>query len=122
MENANVLLLEDAKNHVEAITRALEREGHVVVGTPDNKPDLVMWLLEHGSGDHPDPDVIMVDGTLYMCEGEDLIPNLRESFPEVPILGIAGVRDVDGVDENIQKGLMPNVESLQHIVDFVNAA
>ena len=80
---ASVLIIDDEREVLRALRRALEREGHTVREAADGKT-----ALRHFAGDPAD----LVISDIYMPEmdGIEFLIRVREAFPEAKIIAMSG--------------------------------
>ncbi len=80
---ASVLIIDDEREVLRALRRALEREGHKVREAADGKT-----ALRHFAGDPA--DVVISDIYMPEMDGIEFLIRVREAFPEAKIVAMSG--------------------------------
>ncbi|MBF0170074.1 MAG: sigma-54-dependent Fis family transcriptional regulator [Nitrospinae bacterium] len=92
-----VLAVDDEPDLLESIVRILEGERLRVVTTSD--PEEVLELVERES-----PAVVLTDFRMPRKNGMDLLKEMVERFPGMPVVMISAYATGDGVVESVKQG------------------
>jgi DNA-binding NtrC family response regulator len=85
----SVLLVDDEETVLASMTRTLKAAGIAgLLGCPD--PRRVMGLLESAP-----VDVVLLDLAMPHLRGEELLPRIRERFPQVAVIVVTASDDID---------------------------
>ena len=95
----SVLIVEDFEEHVRFLTELLASK-------PETFTILVAATLEEARGHlfADDVDVVLLDLTLPDSEGLDTFSRMTKDFPNVPVVVLSGIQDVDLALETVQRG------------------
>ena len=86
--SAQVLVVNDDRNGVEYVRRLLDELGHTVVAAHSAAQGLATLNASA-------PDVVLLSLSLRGISGLDPLPVLRHHHPEIPIIAVTDVLDLD---------------------------
>jgi len=97
LERSAVLVVDDDDGVRKAITRFLEHEGHAVLGAAT-----LAEARQHLAT--RDVHVVLCDVTLVGESGLDLLPEIRQTHPDLDVLIMTGNADVQSAVEALKRG------------------
>ncbi|HEV2326822.1 MAG TPA: response regulator, partial [Terracidiphilus sp.] len=95
--NANILVIDDEAGIRESLEVLLSLEGYTPKMAADGEEGLRML-------DHDTFDLVLLDLALPGRSGLELLPDIRERHPELPVIMITAYGSVDNVVEAIRAG------------------
>ena len=121
MTEATILVADDDRAIRTVVSQALVRAGYEV-RTTSNAATLWMWVLE-GDGDLVITDVVMPDG-----DGLELLPRIRKTRPELPIIVMSARNTLATAVRATQRGAYEyvpkpfDINELKAVVDMALSA
>jgi len=116
--NKKILIAEDERAMLRALTDTFENEGFNVFGAEDGEEGLKIAFKEH-------PDVILIDLLMPKMDGMSMLKKIREDEwgKDVPVIILTNFSDVDKIAETVENGishyLVKTEWSLEEIVKKV---
>jgi len=116
--NKKILIAEDERAMLRALTDTFENEGFNVFGAEDGEKGLKIAFKEH-------PDVILIDLLMPKMDGISMLKKIREDEwgKDVPVIILTNLSDVDKIAETVENGishyLVKTEWSLEEIVKKV---
>jgi len=116
--NKKILIAEDERAMLRALTDTFENEGFNVFGAEDGEEGLKIAFKEH-------PDVILIDLLMPKMDGISMLKKIREDEwgKDVPVIILTNLSDVDKIAETVENGishyLVKTEWSLEEIVKKV---
>ncbi len=93
-----VLIVDDEESELESFETALKLGGITNIIKCLDSREVLSILSNH------EIECILLDIIMPHISGEELLPGLRENFPQVPVIIISGVDEVETAVECIKKG------------------
>lgn len=87
---AHILIVDDDRELVEALSDVLEAEGHTVCRASDGKEGLTQLVAEH-------PDVVLCDVEMPVLDGPGMAKRILvhdAGAEKIPLVLLSGVRDI----------------------------
>jgi DNA-binding NtrC family response regulator len=96
-EKCSLLLVDDDRELLEILQQRFVRRGFVV--TVCNEAHRVIALVESQKF-----DVAVIDRTLWGADGLEVVRQLKELVPSLPVIVLSGWSDADSVDQAYRAG------------------
>lgn len=98
--NKKILIAEDERPMLRALTDTFENEGFNVFGAEDGEEGLKIAFKEH-------PDVILIDLLMPKMDGMTMLKKIREDEwgKDVPVIILTNLSDVDKIAETVENGI-----------------
>jgi DNA-binding NtrC family response regulator len=93
-----ILVVDDERAALDGFEIALVSSGYTNVVTMDDSRAVMPYLAEHKV------EIILLDLIMPHVSGSELIVEIRHACPEVPVLIVTAVNDIDSVVECIRNG------------------
>ncbi len=126
-QNAPVLIVDDEPEVLESLELMLNAGGYDSVITCDDSRELISLLDRH-----PDTRFVLLDLIMPYVRGQDMLQALREKYPDLPIIVVTALDDLQTAVECMKKGafdyLVKPVEKMRllstlgHALDRVEMA
>jgi two-component system, NtrC family, nitrogen regulation response regulator GlnG len=94
-----ILIVDDEPHVLLSMAAALRSDGLDNVLTCDSGAHVLAMLSEH------DPDVVLLDLNMPGVSGRQLLPRIRESLPDLPVVIVTGVTEVALAVECMKQGV-----------------
>ncbi len=98
MKKTSILIVDDEENYLIILKELLHEEGYDEVIT-ENKSKNVLSILKE-----KDIDLILCDVNMPEMDGLELLEEVAQSFPKIPVIMITGMDDVDTALKAIKLG------------------
>lgn len=98
VSNRPILVLDDDRSFLDGVRRTLVSKNHVDVITLNNSHDLLRTLEEREYA------VLLMDWVMPDLGGADLLPVVVERYPDMPVIIMTGINDVEHIISCIKMG------------------
>ncbi len=98
MKKTSILIVDDEENYLIILKELLHEEGYDEVIT-ENKSKNVLSILKNNN-----IDLILCDVNMPEMDGLELLEEVAQSFPKIPVIMITGMDDVDTALKAIKLG------------------
>lgn len=95
---ADILVVDDSKFIVSALRRALEKDGHTVVGSGHDGNEGFQLFLSLN------PDLTLLDITMPNRDGRDCLEDIIEADADARVIMISAIKEQEIVDSCIEHG------------------
>ncbi len=95
---ANILVVDDSKFIVTALTSALEQGGHTIVGTASDGNEGLETFK------NTSPDLVLLDITMPNRDGRDCLSDILAASPSTPVIMISAIKEQEIVDGCLAAG------------------
>lgn len=93
-----ILIVDDERAALDGFEIALVSSGYTNIVTMDDSRKVIPFLTQH------EAELILLDLIMPYVSGAELLEEIRRSHPEVPILIITAVNEIDSVVDCIRQG------------------
>ena len=98
MKDLTVLLVDDEEHILNAFSMLLERTGYKNVTTMSDNRQVLRFLSEQNN------TIVVLDLIMPHLSGSELLSQIRKDFPEVPVIIMTAVNDLEKAVECMKKG------------------
>jgi DNA-binding NtrC family response regulator len=116
MTRATVLVVDDEEDVRRAISRILTRAGFEVLGASGGSAAVLALRSDSGI------DVLVTDLEMPGLSGEELLTEVRETDPGLPIVVLSGRADPESMSEELGVGCLAKPFHPKELVDAVALA
>ena len=93
-----VLVVDDEPRALQSLTALLRLDGITNVLRCGDSREVMGLLAEH------DVEVVLLDLSMPYLSGQDLLPKIAEEWPEIPVIVVTGLNDLDTAVSCMRRG------------------